>query len=468
MRPPVAKTRSLSRELHEKSMTPRFSWMVSVLILLSGIFFTETLARYYQAEITSERHARTLAFASELRARSDRELNSVLYLASDIVGYLVVRHQELDPNEIDRILSVIHSYGRHIRNFTISVGSKISYIYPLKGNENMIGRDYSEIRGQWPAIKKALEKKEVLLTGRVELVQGGAALIYREPVLIDGKIWGLLSTVIDLASFQKAAFRETRNDRFEFAIRTENRESSTDSAEQDGGPLYGNQELFADPTSVILVANMPNDKWIYAVRSKDQPHSLTYWVIRGAGWLLSALLAFGIFVVLRQRITLARLAGFDSLTDLPNRRLFDDRLEQAIRRQSRQKTQVAVVFIDINDFKPINDRYGHKIGDRVLHALAVRIYAEVRGGDTVARWAGDEFAIIVEDAEIALIDHLIKRLHQRVEAPMDIEGIPLRISASIGVAFYPSEAGNSADLLELADQRMYENKNSKPIPEGES
>ena len=468
MRPPVAKTRSLSRDLHEKSMTPRFSWMVSVLILLSGVFFMETLARYYQAEIASERHARTLAFASELRARSDRELNSVLYLASGIVGYLVVRHQELDSNEIDRILSVIHSYGRHIRNFTISVGSKISYIYPLKGNENMIGRDYSEIQGQWPAIKKALEKKEVLLTGRVELVQGGAALIYREPVLIDGKLWGLLSTVIDLASFQKAAFRETRNDRFEFAIRTENRKSSADSAEQDGGPLYGNQELFADPTSVILVANMPNDKWIYAVRSKDQPHSFTYWLIRGAGWLLSALLAFGIFVVLRQRITLARLAGFDSLTDLPNRRLFDDRLEQAIRRQSRQKTQVAVVFIDINDFKPINDRYGHKIGDRVLHALAVRIYAEVRGGDTVARWAGDEFAIIVEDAEIALIDHLIKRLHQRVEAPMDIEGIPLRISASIGVAFYPSEAGNSADLLELADQRMYENKNSKPIPEGES
>ncbi len=468
MRPPVAKTRSLSRELHEKSMTPRFSWMVSVLILLSGVFFTETLARYYQAEIASERHARTLAFASELRARSDRELNSVLYLASGIVGYLVVRHQELDPDEIDRILSVIHSYGRHIRNFTISVGSKISYIYPLKGNENMIGRDYSEIQGQWPAIKKALEKKEVLLTGRVDLVQGGAALIYREPVLIDGKLWGLLSTVIDLASFQKAAFRETRNDRFEFAIRTENRKSSADSAEQDGGPLYGNQELFADPTSVILVANMPNDKWIYAVRSKDQPHSFTYWLIRGAGWLLSALLAFGIFVVLRQRITLARLAGFDSLTDLPNRRLFDDRLEQAIRRQSRQKTQVAVVFIDINDFKPINDRYGHKIGDRVLHALAVRIYAEVRGGDTVARWAGDEFAIIVEDAEIALIDHLIKRLHQRVEAPMDIEGIPLRISASIGVAFYPSEADNSADLLELADQRMYENKNSKPIPEGES
>ena len=468
MSQPVARSRSLSRRLHERSMTPRFSWVVSLLILLSGIFFTETLARYYQAEIASERHARTLAFASELRARSDRELNSVLYLASGIVGYLVVRHQEIDPNEIDRILSVIHTYGRHIRNFTISVGSKISYIYPLKGNESMLGRDYSEIQEQWPAIRKALEKKEILLTGRVELVQGGAALIYREPVLVDGKLWGLLSTVIDLASFQKAVFSEAQSDRFEFAIRTENRGSSADSAAQDGGPLYGNQNLFADPTAVILVANMPNDKWIYAVRSKDRPHSFTYWAIRCAGWLLSALLAFGIFVVLRQRITLARLAGFDSLTDLPNRRLFDDRLEQAICRQSRRNTQVAVVFIDVNDFKPINDRYGHRVGDRVLHTLAVRICAEVRGGDTVARWAGDEFAIIVEDAEITQTDHLVRRLHQQIEAPMDIEGIPLRVSASVGVAFYPSEAENSADLLELADQRMYKNKDGKATPGSET
>ncbi len=91
-------------------MTPRFSWVVSVLILLSGIFFTETLARYYQAEIASERHARTLAFASELRARSDRELNSVLYLASGIVGYQVVPPHEIHTNDIDRINSVIHTY----------------------------------------------------------------------------------------------------------------------------------------------------------------------------------------------------------------------------------------------------------------------------------------------------------------------------------------------------------------------
>ena len=445
-------------------MTLSFARTIAFLILLFCAFFTETLARYHQAEINAERHAKTLAFASELRARADRELNSVLYLASGVVGFLVARQLQPDPKEIDHILSIVHSYGRHVRNFTISIGTKITYVYPLKGNESMLGVDYSEVNAQWPAIKQALEKKEVLLTGRVELVQGGAALIYREPIVIDKVLKGLLSTVIDLDSFQKAAFSETQNDLFEFAIRTVNKVDSAHSAAQGGGPLYGNQELFADPAAVILVANMPNDKWVYAVRSKDRAYGFTYWAIRCGGWLLSLLMAFGVFVVLRQRITLARLAGFDSLTDLPNRRLFDDRLEQAIRRQSRQKNQLAVVFIDINDFKLINDRYGHKVGDRVLHALAVRIYAEIRGGDTVARWAGDEFAIVVEDAETSLISHLVKRLHHRIETPLDIEGIPLRVSASIGVAFYPSEAESSAALLDLADQRMYQNKSCKTTP----
>ena len=438
-------------------MTPRFALAVSVLILVVIIFFTETLSRYQQADMAAERHARTLAFATELRARSDRELNAVLYLASGIVGYLVVRHQHLDPEEINRILSVIYTYGRHIRNFTIAVGQRISYVYPLQGNEQVIGQDYSEISAQWPAIKSAIEQKKTLLTGRVELLQGGAALIYREPILIDGNTWGLLSTVVDLPSFQQAAFRDVDNDHFEFAIRTEGQGT-------DAGLLYGNPALFSDPAAITLVANMPNDKWLYAVRSKEVGYNLIFWATRVIGWLLAALSAFTVWLVLRQRINLARLAGFDSLTDLPNRRLFDDRLEQAIRRQLRRNSQVAVVFIDINDFKPINDHYGHTVGDRVLRSLAVRLCAEVRGGDTVARWAGDEFAIIVEEADATQIDQLLARLHQRIEDPLDIEGIPLRVSAAMGVAFYPSEAKSATALLELADQRLYVCKESKATP----
>ena len=183
------------------------------------------------------------------------------------------------------------------------------------------------------------------------------------------------------------------------------------------------------------------------------------WAIRGAGWTLAVLIAFCVLVVLRQRIALARIAGYDSLTELPNRRLFDDRLAQAIRRQMRHGDhQVATVFVDLNDFKPINDRFGHKIGDRVLRKVADRLRDEVRIGDTVSRWAGDEFALIVEEATPETVDQLIERLREQIAEPFEADGLPLAVTAAFGAAYYPAEASSSALLLELADRRMYEDK----------
>lgn len=129
------------------------------------------------------------------------------------------------------------------------------------------------------------------------------------------------------------------------------------------------------------------------------------------------------------------------------------------RRQSRHgEQQVAVVFVDLNDFKPINDRFGHKIGDRVLRTVALRLRDEVRIGDTVARWAGDEFALILEESTADAVMQLVERLRVRIAEPFEADGIPLTVSAAFGCAFYPVDAATSAALLELADQRMYEDK----------
>ena len=292
-----------------------------------------------------------------------------------------------------------------------------------------------------------------MLTGPVSLVQGGVGLIYRAPIFIGGEYWGMLSTVIDIPALQQAAFAELDKEHFEFSIRTE------ESTGSPGGLLWGHPDLFAAPDAVRVETEMPSGKWIYAVRARDPGSSLLVWAIRGAGWTLAVLIAACVFLVLRQRNELARIAGYDALTDLPNRRLFDDRLEQANRRQARHNDQqVAVVFIDLNDFKPINDRYGHKIGDRVLREVAARLRDEVRIGDTVSRWAGDEFALILEEATRESVDQLVERLRQRIAQPFDVDGIPLAVTAALGTAFYPTEAASSAALLELADRRMYADK----------
>jgi len=449
----VASVSGFVQQMHEKSMTEGFALGVALLVFFAAISATETILHFRTTEAASQRATVALAFASELRARVDRELNSVLYLGSGIVGYLAVRNKQTDADEFNRVLAAVHTYGHHIRNIALAVDYRITYVYPQAGNEQVIGQDYRDLPAQWPSVQRAITSRSVVLTGPVMLVQGGTGLIYRTPIFVKDKYWGMLSTVIDIPSLQEAAFKGLDNGRFEFAIRI---------IEEDGlggGMLWGTQKLFADKDAVVLEAPMPNGHWVYAVRATDKSKYALYWAIRGLGWILAVLASLSVVVVLRQRRELSRQAGFDSLTDLPNRRLFDDRLEQSLRRYERNGFGlVATVFIDINDFKPINDRYGHSVGDRVLQTVATRIREEVRLGDTVSRWAGDEYALIIEDTSENRLAQLIERLHQRIRVPFDVDGITLTVSVAIGAACYPDEAATSAALLELADQRMYDNK----------
>ena len=451
---PTGSVNGFAQRVHEKSMTVGFALCAAALVFLVAVSSTETILHFRAAESASQKASAALAFASELRARTDRELNSVLYLGSGIVGYLAVRHDQTDADEFNRILAAVYGYGRHIRNLALAVGYRITYVHPLAGNAQAIGRDYRELAAQWPSVRRAIESRSVVLTGPVMLVQGGTGLIYRVPVFVGDQYWGILSTVIDIPSLQEAAFKGLDSEHFEFAIRIEE-EGGT-----GGGMLWGKQELLTDPGAVLLEAPMPNGRWIYGVRATQSSSNALNWAIRSLGWILALLAGLSVVTVLRQRRELSRLAGFDSLTDLPNRRLFDDRLEQSLRRYERNGIGlVAVVFLDLNGFKSINDRYGHTVGDRVLQTVAARIREQVRLGDTVSRWAGDEYALIVEDTSENHVDQLIERLHHRIEAPFELDGLTLTVSAAIGAAYYPDEAATSAELLELADQRMYENKN---------
>ena len=114
--------------------------------------------------------------------------------------------------------------------------------------------------------------------------------------------------------------------------------------------------------------------------------------------------------------------------------------------------------MDLDGFKQVNDLYGHKYGDFVLRVVAARLRSEVRIGDTVARWAGDEFAVIVEETDEHYVNQLVQRLRQAIMDPIDVDGVILSVSASIGTAYYPKEADSAAALLELADQRMFDRK----------
>jgi len=160
-------------------------------------------------------------------------------------------------------------------------------------------------------------------------------------------------------------------------------------------------------------------------------------------------------------------ATHDPLTGVPNRALFMDRLQLALERSRRHARPCALLYIDIDGFKPVNDRYGHQVGDLLLKAIARRVTERLRKSDTFARLGGDEFALIMEE-QVDVPDAAVQAGQQFCEllrSPYVLDGdITVEIGASIGVAFYPTDAGGATDELEAfiraADSAMYRVKKS--------
>lgn len=153
------------------------------------------------------------------------------------------------------------------------------------------------------------------------------------------------------------------------------------------------------------------------------------------------------------------LATHDELTSLPNRGLFLDRVRQTVIRARRlQDTRAAVFFVDLDNFKVINDSLGHQAGDDMLKEVAVRLRDCVRGADTVARFGGDEFALLLEGANASEAEITAGRIAKALASPIDLSGQAIHISASIGISLFPEDGEDADTLLKHADGAMYKAK----------
>lgn len=151
-----------------------------------------------------------------------------------------------------------------------------------------------------------------------------------------------------------------------------------------------------------------------------------------------------------------QMAYHDSLTGLPNRLLFNDRMEHALLVAKRQQSSCAVIFLDLDRFKPINDLCGHRVGDVVLKQAAARIEGCMRESDTVARIGGDEFAILLPNpVGRAEADQVVQKISEALSRPFDVRGKQLDLGVSAGIAFYPADGTDGMMLLDAADDAMY-------------
>jgi|tagenome__1003787_1003787.scaffolds.fasta_scaffold20946766_2 diguanylate cyclase (GGDEF)-like protein len=164
----------------------------------------------------------------------------------------------------------------------------------------------------------------------------------------------------------------------------------------------------------------------------------------------------------RQAAESGHRAVHDALTGLPNRVLLGTRMEEALKAADGTADTVALLVIDLDRFKEVNDTLGHHYGDLLLQVVATRLQREVRADDTVARLGGDEFAVLVPAARGAgEADLLAKRILAALRRPADLNGVPVDVDGSIGVALYPSHSDNASELLQHADIAMYTAKHGR-------
>jgi diguanylate cyclase (GGDEF)-like protein len=437
------------RSLFRSHISPLWAALTVFLIFMS-VFGLLTQAEY-QKLVANER-TQAINHGNMLRTRVDRELNSLLFISAGVSSYITVYHKELKPEKLRAILADLYARSKHVRNLGVAEGYRMTYVYPLESNEKIVGVDFRDLPTQWPQVKQAVETRQGVLAGPLDLVQGGKGMIYRYPIYIGDEYWGILSTVINTYEFLEAAFQGVSTADYSFAIRLK--------GEPVAPAFYGDAALFDDPDAFRMTSQVPNGSWEWAIRKTSADASKLVFVIAGMGFIISLLLGGLAYHQIRERGRLTMHAMHDSLTGLANRRLLQDRMHQAYEQARRFNRSMAIVYIDLDHFKRINDTHGHDFGDEYLKMAAEKLEDCLRNVDTLSRVGGDEFVIVLEEISAPQDARIVaNNILESFRQPETIYEINMRIELSLGIAIFPP--GSDISLKELtkqADIALYEAK----------
>jgi len=214
-----------------------------------------------------------------------------------------------------------------------------------------------------------------------------------------------------------------------------------------------------DENGWFVVSHVPQERVQRIIEDNQILPAASRWIIGAFVWIVSWLIALLVCMNRVRMKDLKAVATFDGLTGLINRSEFNRNLQRAISLAKRNKRSMGVVFIDVNEFKALNDEYGHAAGDKVLMAIGERLTQSCRDSDVAARLGGDEFAVILwEIANFADAETAAKSIASRVREPLLLDHGEYQTSVSVGAAVYPEDGATAEALLAISYQKMYEDK----------
>lgn len=365
-------------------------------------------------------------------------------------------------DDFDRFADqVIRSIGG-ISNLQLAPNGIIDRIYPLAGNERAIGHNLLVDDARRAEAKLAIEQKQLTLAGPFGLIQGGVGIIGRNPVFLnqDGKetFWGFASALIYLDDLIKFTELNALTDR-DFQYQLSRIHPDTEQRE-----IFSGQKVLDVDVKQSFLIRVPNGEWLITIGT---PYSYSHVLGYTITVLLSLLISMMIYhfvripeqlqiTVDRQTEKLRHLAFKDHLTGLANRRLLLAQIKQEILDLKRNHTLAALLCVDLDDFKRINDTMGHDAGDTLLQKTAARFRDTLRSNDIIARLGGDEFAILLVDVgNYENVSRVTGNLLAVMQRPVTIQNHELVVTGSIGITLIPNDGDNDSELLRHADLALY-------------
>jgi diguanylate cyclase (GGDEF)-like protein len=455
------------------------TWVASVVAavcFLAGITVTAHVGQLVRSELVSQHKREAVASLSEARARLEGEISRTVAHGLGIRAYVAqFVDKPFDMQDYREIAVELIEENPSIRSIGLAPDNILRAVFPFAPNQTAIGLNYRMNTAQWPAIREAMMSRKVVIAGPLDLVQGGTALLIRIPVfpaafpgqpITERNYWGVATLVLDKDGMLAAAGITDVINGIRIGI------VRKDSADNDGMVL-GSPSL-RDRDHVSLPLHLPGGLDWDLIGYPDSGWSSAgkqVWLTQLVGSLISLVFGTMAFLLISEVYKVRSMALHDPLTGLANRRLLEDRMLQLAAMCERSGTGFEIFYVDLDSFKPVNDNYGHAVGDQLLIEVGQRLHSQVRQTDTVARVGGDEFIVLTPgNMRRQEKEAFHKRLEERVAQAFEYSGVRIDVRASIGAASYPGDAATVDDLLRVADGRMYaqkaKSKREAPEPHG--
>ncbi len=435
------------------------SALMFVLVAGLGVYWSHISQRAIDNEQRLLMNEIVNAQAATIERRLAQALSSTRIMAVEVKQQHGMIH-DFDSYAAEVLLSV-----GGVSNLQLAPGGVIEKIYPLKGNEKALGHNILKDDSRRQEALLAIEERHLTLAGPFELIQGGVAVIGRNPVFLgppgDDAFWGFTSALIfldDLLAVTELNQLQSKGYRYQLT-RNHPDTGQPDLISASEKPVSGIQQA--------INIKVPNAVWTLTM-SRPAPRAdwmtgLAYLVSLLAGLLTAWIVSFVLQqpeklkeIVRQKTAELEELAFYDHLTGLANRRLLIEQLTQVIRQSARDKHAAALLYLDLDDFKRVNDSLGHEAGDRLLKNISDRLTSIVRESDIVARLGGDEFAVLLIDAKsLRDVSRIAEKLIEQIEKPVPLDNKEFIVSTSVGITMIPTDGHDATTLLSNADIAMY-------------